>query len=330
MIRVRAPSRLHLGLLNAGDVQPQLKFVEQRFGGVGVMIEDPGVEIDIEPASSWKATGPLADRALEFARRFAETIKPYSLDPHFIAVRKSAPEHAGLGTGTQLGLAVAKALAVTVPESAWDAPELARRIGRGLRSAIGIHGFDRGGFIYDGGKWFASEIAGLREQLDLPEHWRIVVARPVDVVGIHGGDEMAAFAKLPADRKSRFVALSQIVEVEMIPALRAGDCKKFGEAVHKCNRLAGEPFAPAQGGPYACALTADIVAFLRSRGISGVGQSSWGPTVFAIVEDESRANDAVKLLEQRFGREIETIITRPSRGHVVTRCSSSSNSPVSS
>src|SRR5262245_2402938 len=116
----------------------------------------------------------------------------------------------------------------------------------------------------------------------------------------------------------------------MVPALRAGDCPRVGEAMHQYNRLAGEPFAPAQGGPYACPLTAEIVAFLRANGIAGVGQSSWGPTVFAIVEDESRAAHAVRLLLHRFGREIETTVTRPSHGHVVTRCSSSSNSPVSS
>lgn len=329
MISVRAPSRLHFGLLNANDVKTPGQPISRRFGGVGLMIEDPGVEIEIRPAQDWAANGPLAHRALEFARRFSETIKPNPLGPRVILVRKLAPEHAGLGTGTQLGLAVVKGLAVAAHESHWDAPELARRIGRGLRSAIGIHGFDRGGYIYDGGKWFNAQIAELKDHCDVPENWRIVLARPVDVIGVHGGDELAAFARLPADGEAR-VVLSAIVETEMIPALRAGDCARFGEAVHRYNRLAGEPFATVQGGLYACPLTAEVVAFLRSNGISGVGQSSWGPTVFAIVEDDSSAQTAVKLLVQRFGREIETSITRPSRGHVATRCSSSSNSPVSS
>ena len=123
------------------------------------------------------------------------------------------------------------------------------------------------------------------------------------LAALRGGDEAAAFAQVPADREARFAALSEIVSVEMIPALRAVDCARFGEAVHQFNRLAGEPFAPAQGGPYACPITADIIAFLRLSGICGVGQSSWGPTVFAVIEDESHAIDAVERLgEGRLAR----------------------------
>jgi beta-ribofuranosylaminobenzene 5'-phosphate synthase len=330
MIRVEAPSRLHFGLLNAGDVRTHATPVAQRFGGVGLMVEDPGIEIEIEPASTWTATGPLASRALDFARRFAGTLAPNAIAPHRVTVLKAAPEHAGLGTGTQLGLSVARALTVAAGYSEWNALAFAHRIGRGVRSAIGIHGFNRGGFIYEGGKWFESEIAPLKTHLALPEKWRIVLARPVDVVGIHGDDEMAAFAHLPIDPDARMEALDLIINMKMIPALRAVDFKSFGESLHEYNRRAGEPFAPAQGGPYACPLTAEIIAFLRSNGISGVGQSSWGPTVFAVVEDESRATDVTKLLMQRFGGDVQTLITRASRGHGVTRCSSSSNSPVSS
>ena len=44
-------------------------------------------------------------------------------------------------------------------------------------------------------------------------------------------------------------------------------------------------FAPAQGGPYARPAVESIVRYLESRGPHGVGQSSWGPTLYAFTDD---------------------------------------------
>jgi beta-ribofuranosylaminobenzene 5'-phosphate synthase len=49
-----------------------------------------------------------------------------------------------------------------------------------------------------------------------------------------------------------------------------------------------------------------LVAFLRSRGVRGVGQSSWGPTLFAVVE-EVRAAELVGEIQKRL--EAEVIVT---------------------
>ena len=53
------PSRLHFGLLGWGPQAPR------QFGGVGLMIEKPGLELVAEPASEWRFEGPLADRVRE-------------------------------------------------------------------------------------------------------------------------------------------------------------------------------------------------------------------------------------------------------------------------
>src|SRR5437867_3065524 len=105
------------------------------------MIDQPGLSVRLESADQWRASGPLADRALELARRFVATLPPDAVEPHRIIVESTPPEHVGLGTGTQLGLAVAKTLAIAHGHSDWDAVELARRVGRGARSAVGVHGF---------------------------------------------------------------------------------------------------------------------------------------------------------------------------------------------
>ena len=71
----------------------------------------------------------------------------------------------------------------------------------------------------------------------------------------------------------------------MVPALIEKDLEVFGEAVYDFNARVGEAFAPVQGGIYADSRIADVIGFVRRQGARGVGQSSWGPAVFAVVDD---------------------------------------------
>ena len=57
--------------------------------------------------------------------------------------------------------------------------------------------------------------------------------------------------------------------------------------------MMGEVFAPHQGGAYASARGEAIAEFARRHGAAGVGQSSWGPTVFAIVRGAAAARDLI-------------------------------------
>src|SRR5262245_40672287 len=141
MVRLTTGSRLHFGLLALRGANSRF------FGGAGLMIESPGVSVAVEPAPSWSSSGPAAARALDFARHFVASCAALPPDTAFsIRVEQCAAEHTGLGTGTQLGLAVAAALAEAL-QLRLTAVELARHIGRGERSAIGIHGFEQGGFL---------------------------------------------------------------------------------------------------------------------------------------------------------------------------------------
>src|SRR5205807_1029658 len=118
----------------------------RRFGGAGMMVERPGVLLRVVPAAAWSAEGPLADRALAFARHFTQALAAetgQAVPPQRLLVGGAPPAHAGLGSGTQLGMAVALALAVDRPDL--PAGELARLVGRGLRSGLGVHGFAQGG-----------------------------------------------------------------------------------------------------------------------------------------------------------------------------------------
>ncbi|VTT97212.1 Beta-ribofuranosylaminobenzene 5'-phosphate synthase OS=Gemmata sp. Wa1-1 GN=mptG PE=4 SV=1: GHMP_kinases_C [Gemmataceae bacterium] len=309
MVRVVAPSRLHFGLFHvpaAGDHRPG----ERAFGGVGLMIDTPSTIVAAEPADSWRFEGMLASRAQSFAMRFIQAIPEDQRRPFQVLVERCPPEHTGLGVGTQLGLAVGKALSVALGETDVTSQVIAARVGRGERSAIGVHGFDRGGLLVDAGKLPGEEVSPLLAHVSLPKEWRVVVFASPAAGSWHGHVERAAFA---AARGGDPNALRRLVDAAIIPAVRAGDFPAFGDAVHEFNRRAGEPFAAAQGGPYASPAVAELIAELRAAGVHGVGQSSWGPTVFAIAPD----TDTALSLVLRFGRRVPAMVARVSAGHTV-------------
>jgi beta-RFAP synthase len=319
MIRVRAASRLHFGLFApppgetpAGywpNAQGEEVLPARRFGGVGLMVQAPGLEVTAEPSDTWLAEGPLGERALGFAQQFARTLP--QVRPYRLVVVRAAPEHAGLGTGTQLGLTVARALAAS---HGLDLPaeELARRVGRGRRSALGLHGFARGGFLVEAGKRTVEGIAPLAARQEFPEEWRVVLVLPPWGQGLHGAAEGRALAGLHDNPwpLAQTDALCRLVLLGMLPALAERDVRGFGEALYDFNRRVGEAFRPVQGGAYTHARAAEVVEFVRGQGIAGVGQSSWGPALFAVVADAERATELKRRLCERFGlEEAEILVT---------------------
>jgi beta-RFAP synthase len=139
-------------------------------------------------------------------------------------------------------------------------------------------------------------------RLEVPPQWRVVLVLPPWGKGLHGPPEALAFQRLASGRaeRERTDTLSRLVLLGMLPALAEGDLEGFGEAVHDFNRRVGEAFGPQQGGTYADARVAELVTFLRQQGIRGVGQSSWGPTVFALVASQTEAEALVHRLQTRF------------------------------
>lgn len=296
-LSVRAPSRLHFGLLSWGPESPR------QFGGVGLMVEEPGLEISAAPAKSWGADGPLAERALQFAGRVAGRMAEEGTEPpplHF-RIHRAPPEHAGLGTGTQLGLAVARILAATIGRPETPATALAALAGRGLRSGIGLHGSERGGLIVDGGRRGPEGVPPLLARLGFPEDWDILLVIPGLGPGLHGPSEVRAFAELPATPASLTDRLCRIALLGLLPAVVERDLAAFGEALDEFQHLVGRAFAPAQGGLYASPELEAIVEHLRAEGLQGVGQSSWGPTLYGFQpRDEARRGAIASRLLERF------------------------------
>jgi beta-RFAP synthase len=291
MQRVETGSRLHFGLLSLAaegqrwpDREGRETIPARRFGGAGLMIDEPGVAVRVEPADEWAAEGPLAGRALEVARVVGGWLNG---EPRRVIVERAAPEHSGLGTGTQLALAVARALTLSWGRSD-DAAELARLTDRGRRSGAGVHGFERGGFLVDGGKAEKTALAPLLARVDFPADWRVLLVIPPRAPGLAGVREQAAFTALRQAPPTEIEALCRLVLLGLLPALREADAEAFGEALFDFNARSGGLFAAVQGGTYAGAEVAAVVGWLRGQGVRGAGQSSWGPGVFGVVDDEDR------------------------------------------
>jgi beta-RFAP synthase len=286
------------------------------FGGVGLMIDQPGVIVSARPAGSWQFEGTLASRAQVFAHRFMGGLEA-QVRPLQMLVERCPGEHTGLGVGTQLGLAVAKVLALETGAGELPAAELAKRVDRGERSAIGVHGFDRGGLIVEPGKAPGDPLSPLLTRVLLPDLWRVAVFAPHGHDRWHGSREQQAFAKAgQAPRPAGLTeTLCRIALLDMLPAAVAGDLPAFSEAVHEFNRRAGEPFAAAQGGTYAGPEVEELIATVRQLGVRGVGQSSWGPAVFAVVGSEAEALWLVQQMRPR----ARGWVAKLSDGHRVER-----------
>lgn len=280
-VRVLAPARLHLGFL---DLDGSLG---RRYGGLGLAVDRPETRIAVARARVFAATGADGERALRLARKLAAAL---GLDRAYAVDAESAiPAHAGLGSGTQLALAIGAAL-LTLAGRPPSSETLAEIAGRGARSAIGMAAFDGGGFIVDGGRGAGGGSPPILVRLDFPGEWRVLLVLDRRAEGVHGEKEARAFANLRPFPGSLAGHLCRLVLMRVLPSLVERDIAAFGAGVAEIQAAAGAHFAPAQGGTsWSSPSVGRIVERLGAAGAVGLGQSSWGPTGFAFAESEDAA-----------------------------------------
>jgi beta-RFAP synthase len=254
------------------------------------MVQHPELVLKFSPAEKTQAVGSGAERAMAYASRWAEF---HGREPPgcLIEICQPALEHVGLGSGTQLALSVAAGLNALYGLPNQTPQELALSVGRGLRSAVGTYGFVFGGLIVEQGKLPSEPISPLDCRIDLPETWRFVLVLPQGMGGLAGEEEVAAFTSLPAAPVETTEALIGEVRDRLVPAAATADFALFAESLYRYGRLSGECFAARQGGPYNGPVLTALVDRIRSLGIIGVGQSSWGPTIFAVAPSQQAAEE---------------------------------------
>ena len=291
-VDVEAPARLHLGFLDlCGDLG-------RRFGSLGLAIDAFPTRLQVRPAPTVSATGPNAERAERSARRVQERLGlPGGVR---ISLDAATPGHLGLGSGTQLCLAVGAAFA-RLYGIELDTGELAQTLGRGARSGIGVGTFDHGGFLLDGGRGAGSVAPPVIARMAFPDAWRVVLLLDRRGEGLHGAQELDAFRRLPPFPAERAAHLCRLALMQIMPALAEQDLEPFARGIAELQRVVGDHFAPAQGGRFTSPAVADALRFAEREGFAGVGQSSWGPTGFVLVSSEEQASDLIGRLRGRVG-----------------------------
>jgi beta-ribofuranosylaminobenzene 5'-phosphate synthase len=287
-IEVFAPARLHLGFL---DLHGGLG---RRFGSIGLAIDGIGVDIAITRAAPRR---PTPERARHLLARAADRLGVTG--PLALEVREVIPEHVGLGSGTQLGLAIACGLAALEgrPRAARD---LAPLVDRGARSGIGIGAFDQGGFLVDGGRGDGDAPAPIVARAAFPTDWRVVLIFDGERRGLSGIAETAAFGALPVFPAELAGRLCRITLLRLLPGLAEARFEAVAESIGEIQAAVGDHFAPAQGGRYASPRVAEALLWLSRSGFAGIGQSSWGPTGFVLVAGEREARRVRDALAARF------------------------------
>ncbi len=286
-VAVTVPARLHLGFF---DLHGGLG---RRFGSIGVAISDLQTRIAIERSPATEITGPESDRVeryLEIMRRELGLS-----GGHRIRILDAVPAHAGLGSGTQLALAVAAAVR-RLHDLPLDVAADAIRLDRGARSGAGVGLFHHGGLVVDGGRGPALRPAPVIAHMPIPAPWRILVILDPSRQGKHGANESAAFETLPPFSAELAAHLCRLVVMQALPSLAEQDLAGFGSAVTEIQQRLGDYYAPAQGG--ARFMSPDVAAVLDAlarAGATAIGQSSWGPTAFAFAPSRAEAERMVRL-----------------------------------
>lgn len=293
-VSVQTGCRLHLGFTNLSED------IGRNFGSIGVAIDRPGTTVVFEENDGLAIVGEDNEPLRTAVRRFCDT---YGVEPRVsIKVEEHIPEHVGLGSGTQLALAVGAGLAAVCGIDA-DMREIAFALQRGRRSGIGIAAFRTGGFLIDAG---CGESARGRASVptvvwrhDFPADWCFVIAIPAGVEGLSSHSEEGVFASLtPSVHISEEVC--RITQLLLMPALVERDIESFGRAVTAIDGKTGAYFSEVQGGIYSHEATNETVAAMLREGAFGAGQSSWGPAVYGIVREnqammlESRIRDYLR------------------------------------
>lgn len=289
LIEVSTPARLHLGFLDLGAS------LGRRFGSIGLAINSHQTIIRVTGADKLTINGTddeaIVSKMTELAERFISHCQVIRQDISILpalSVGALIPEHAGLGSGTQLALTIGRALSefYKLPMST---AEIALIMARGQRSGIGISTFDHGGFVVDGGLGENSLLPPMLINMAFPADWRILLIFDPQYQGVHGETESKAFSQLPDFPRANSQAICQLTLMQLLPALAELNIDAFGSAVTEIQALIGEHFAPVQGGMFTSPRVAKLLDQARQAGHQGIAQSSWGPTGCVFVDSAATA-----------------------------------------
>lgn len=269
----------------------------RHFGSIGIALNEISTRLTLRFAEQTHIAGPSAQRARLCLTQFCATLALQ--DPLDIHIESAIPEHVGLGSGTQMSLAVGSALNALYGLGL-SVRELAAVTERGQRSGIGIGIFEQGGLVVDGGRGEQTVTPPLLVRMDIPDDWRFILVFDQRGQGLHGAQEVQAFSELPPFPEQEAARLCHLLLMRGLPALAEHDLAGFGDVISQLQSAVGGHFASAQGGVFTSPEVAAAMQWLSRQGAVAIGQTSWGPTGFCAVAGAAWSETLLQRLKQQF------------------------------
>ncbi|MEM1742776.1 MAG: hypothetical protein QXK95_02300 [Nitrososphaerota archaeon] len=280
-IIVETGSRIHLGFIDPVGLSGR------RWGSIGLYVKNPSLKIRVDKSEKIQVNGP--SWIDDLVRFIVEKLEVPGLKIECI---EYIPRHVGLGSGTQAIFSIAYA-ATKLDGIDYTLEELANLFRRCRRSGAGFWLFQKGGLVVDGGKSSENEIPPLLFRIDFPEEWIIVLGLPENTSSrVYGDIEEKYMEDISREGDPRNIAYT--VLMKLIPSLVNRDFDGFTEAVEELDVETSRFFQKHQGGTYSY-YSLSAVDVLKKAGVKGVGQSSWGPTVYGFME-KKYVDDVVEKL----------------------------------
>ncbi|HMK53314.1 MAG TPA: beta-ribofuranosylaminobenzene 5'-phosphate synthase [Methanobacteriaceae archaeon] len=317
---IKTPSRLHVTLIDLNGSQGRVD------GGVGLTLQNPCLVLKLKPVDNGVgvkfSTNQLSlNRRKDYQSRIESSsfkmMEFLELEGGFdFDIQKTYPPHAGLGSGTQLSLAVGKLIS-NYAGFDLSAEQIAQIVGRGGTSGIGVVAFQEGGFVVDGGHRKSEKLEFLPSsaspaspppviaRYNFPEDWKVLIIVPHFEDRVSGKKEVNIFQEYCPIALKEVEKLSHLLLMKMMPAVVECDLDAFGESLNAIQNLGFKKIENQLQNP----IIGNLMESLRSAGAAGAGMSSFGPTVYAITDNNHK--ELVKAAEDVLGNyEAEIILTQ--------------------
>jgi beta-ribofuranosylaminobenzene 5'-phosphate synthase len=272
---VETGSRLHAGFYYAGNEW------NVNWGSAGFYIKDPSFVAEFSHGNN-EIIGP------DFISNKVITIsKLLNVEGYKVKVLSYIPEHVGLGSGTQIDLAIFNAFKRLFNLKV-DKSDLIKKLNIGIFSGIGYLLFYNGGFAADSGSPSKIEPKPLI-QIKIPEKWRFVYVIPELRRGLTFNEE-ENIMKNPWNPSEGVKKLMSYGLLRLATGIIREDIEDTLEGLRMMQEGTGIYFSKIQGGQFREDVAKITSELWRSRMI--MAQSSWGPTLYTIARDNEAEGDA--------------------------------------
>ncbi|MGC9071545.1 MAG: hypothetical protein ACP5HK_02460 [Acidilobus sp.] len=297
-VSVRTGARLHAGFYYAAGEW------SVRWGSAGFYVDVPALEASFTLSSERCYEGPSELRP--YMERAADVL---GIGGFCARVSSSLPLHSGFGVGTQVSLASYRAFQLMIGHKPDPAPVASERLSMARVSGVGALLFDQGGFVMDAGMPGRPRTL-LR--LQVPEKWRFVIVVPDVGRGLDEQQEDEVMGRLQWGASESLLASMAEGALRLASGIAREDIDDAAEGLRELQRATGAFFARAQGGVYRGSLIDLAAEAWRHRMF--LAQSSWGPAMYTLAEDEASAKgDADLLVEtmREVGLKGRVLVVRP-------------------